>query len=44
MPLLEHFDAAGFTTRLGEGRRITGNRQTIFTPGEGAAAMGPALP
>ncbi|MGU3538471.1 selenocysteine-specific translation elongation factor [Methylobacterium sp. A54F] len=30
MPLLEHFDAAGFTTRLHEGRRIRGDRQAIF--------------
>ena len=30
MPLLEHFDAAGFTARIHEGRRIRGDRRAIF--------------
>lgn len=41
MPLLEHFDAAGFTTRLGEGRRITGDRRAIFFSGEDHPAAEP---
>ena len=30
MPVLEHFDAVGFTTRIHEGRRIGGDRRAIF--------------
>ncbi len=44
MPLLEHFDAAGFTTRLGDGRRITGDRRAIFSPDEAVAGTESTLP
>lgn len=34
MPLLEHFDASGFTIRIHEGRRIRGDRRAIFGGGD----------
>ena len=33
MPILEHFDAMGFTTRVSDGRHLGGDRHAIFSKG-----------
>jgi len=30
MPVLEYFDAVGFTARIAEGRRLRGDWRTLF--------------
>ena len=40
MPVLEHFDAVGFTLRINDGRRVRGDRRTIFSFDEVEPASG----